>query len=358
MDLKKIRQNLHEIRYFKRLICRYGESLLPGRYCLFPSMRAIVLDNESSMANAKPYFYRDKAESNTSALIAKINKLGYYYNRKSGDTKKYEAIYSANNYDKVREIKLFSFQRNEILTICTCSEDCQKQISEYTALHTFFDMPRVIKKTQYDNSYEISMIRLLPRLSDTNALQNITQCTTKYNKSHKEDIVAERVEDIISFDYRNKEICKMLTNLAANVDERMYDMEIPVCLQHGDLSRDNLIYGECDGSQGFWWIDWEHARKRIFFYDYFFYILNTAVCFLDNSSFYGYINGEFDVQLEEYFTAHGMVYDPLHKKDYFLIFAIDFLKQRVCDFGKVKALAMYFDFINKRLLSGNCKCLS
>ena len=109
MNIKNLRHILHEMRHFKRLVKKYGKSLYEGRYRLFPSMRAIVLERKESIEQAKPYFDKKIGASKKTALISKANALGYYRNRKRGDGEKYEAIYAANNYDKIREIKLFSF---------------------------------------------------------------------------------------------------------------------------------------------------------------------------------------------------------------------------------------------------------
>ncbi len=141
MNLKSIYRTFFEIRYFKLLIKKYGQSLLPGRYMLYPSMRAIALDSASVLDSANKYFDIKTSPSKTTALISGINKTSYYKNSNKSQGEKYEAIYSANNIDAVREIKLFSFSRNEILTVCTGKEAYDKQFDEYNSFKDYFAMP-------------------------------------------------------------------------------------------------------------------------------------------------------------------------------------------------------------------------
>ncbi len=344
MSLKSIKHILREMRYFKCLIRRYGKSLYQGKYRLFPSMRAIVLEGEDSIERATPYFEKKIVASKKTALIDKVNALGYYRNRKKGSGDLYEAIYSANNYDKVREIKLFSFERKRILTVCTSKEARNTQLAEYEALHEAFGMPCVTENNLYPNAYEISMVELLPRPEEVEALAEIARCTAAHHRLHP---FCDRrsTADVLRADYGDEALSAPLALLASSVSEDAKARSIPLCLQHGDLSRDNLIYGTCDGHEGFFWIDWEHKRARLFFYDYFFYILNTAMYYSDTAALDAYLSGACDAHLDAFFKTFGMTYEKDRKKDYFIIFAVDFLRQRVADLGNVSVLNTYVDFI-------------
>ncbi len=350
MRLKTIKLVLHEIRYYKKLIKQHGDSLLPGHYVLFPNMRAIVADNAFSMKKARTYFKNATPSKRTLKLILKLNQTNYYFNKNKGESKKYEALYAANNYDKVREVKLFSFQRKEILTLCTSEEECRKQVLEYEKWHSYFKMPPVSKRDGYNNAYEISMVELKQRPSDLMALDSILECYSIYRKTSNEDLIKESMSKIVDFCY-SEEINLILEKLVSNISSEVLELKIPVCLQHGDLSRDNLLYGECQDIVDFWWIDWEHARSRLFFYDYFFYILNTAIYFSDLEAIKRYLNGDCDVALKKYFEIFNIEYNPKNRKDYFIIFAIAFLKERVCDLGNIQALEMYYNFINDAMMN-------
>ena len=350
MRLRTIKRILHEIRYYKKLIKKYGDSLLPGHYVLFPNMRAIVADNAFSIESAKAYFKNEMPSGRILKLISKLNESNYYFNKKQATSKRYEALYAANNYDEVREVKLFSFQRKEILTLCVSNEDCKKQILGYKKWQPYFKMPTVSKRDEYNNAYEISMVELKQRPSDLLALNSIIDCFSTYRKINNEDLIKEPVSEIINFCYA-EDINFILKKLVSGISPEVLELKIPVCLQHGDLSRDNLLYGKCDGVIDFWWIDWEHAGNRLFIYDYFFYILNTAIYFSDLEGIDRYLNGDCDEALKEYFELFNIRYDPKYRKDYFMVFAIAFLKERVCDLGNIQALEMYYDFINSIVLN-------
>ena len=158
------------------------------------------------------------------------------------------------------------------------------------------------------------------------------------------------VSEILNFEDQNEEFKDVLMDLASNLTPDILDGKIATCIQHGDLSRDNLIYGKSEENTGFWWIDWEHARERIFFYDYFFYMLNTAMYFSDKSAIISYLNGEFDYYLVNWFNQFGLEYNTNHRKDYFIVFTLDFLKQRVCNLGNIKTLKAYCDLVKEIIL--------
>lgn len=92
------------------------------------------------------------------------------------------------------------------------------------------------------------------------------------------------LRDAVSFACGNQEIGRALSELVSGIDESLFDLSVPLCMQHGDLSQDNLIYGKSEGITRYWWIDWEHDDNRVFFYDVFFYMLNAAFCSNDRRS--------------------------------------------------------------------------
>jgi hypothetical protein len=160
-----------------------------------------------------------------------------------------------------------------------------------------------------------------------------------------EELKKKSVRELISFSYGDGEMDRLLAELASQISESALNTELPLCVQHGDLSKDNLMYGESDGKVDFWWIDWEHAGERVFFYDYFFYIINSAM-FFDTKAYMCYASGDADKALGSFFARFGVEFAPEKKRDYFLIFAIVFLKERVCDRGFIEAMRKYCDFIN------------
>ncbi len=344
MKLKTLRNILSNINYPKSVLRKFKNYLLPGRYLIFNNLRSLSLDDKDVFAKASKYFAR--GSSNRNIIIARfLNYICYYRINSNSSTKQYEAIYIANNYDKVREIKLFSFQRKRILVICANSQDYTKQFNLYTILSPSYNLPPIYP-TELSDSYETAMIELASRPHDRLALKEILQShtnnATKEQRSH-----SLKVQELISFNYSH-EINAVLDTIVTKIDKSLLSIDIPIISQHGDLSRDNLLYGNLGDTSGFWWIDWEHIDERIFLYDFFFYIVNSCMYYTDEAM-KSYLNGELDKELETYFLNFGLEFNQNMKKDYLLIFMLVFLKERVCQYGYINVLNSYYKLIESYL---------
>ncbi len=345
MRIQTVLLILKETWYLKNIIKKYGDSLKCGKYYLFEGFRAMTLDNKTSRENAFSYFNKtvnDIAKKKASHLL---NKTSYFTNKNKQTTGEYEAFYTANNYDKSREVKLFSFENKKILTLCTSAEEMQKQIGQYETLGQSFSMPKVVPVEKYKDAFEICMVDFKERPDETEALKTIANSTVAENKIRKPQNDAITAKQLIEFSYDDK-TNSILSKMASKIDTSFLDTKIPFCLQHGDLSKDNLIYGESEGKTDFWYIDWEHAKERIFFYDYFFYIVNSAV-YYEKDALDIFLKGKDDEILSKFFSHFGLEFNVRNKKDYFWLFMIVFLKERVCDFGRLSALEMYINFFEK-----------
>ncbi len=345
MRIKAILGILKEIKYLKSVLNRYSSSLEKGKYYLFNSFRAMSVDRSPSKETAFRYFDRKTPNKRLEGIARKLNRIGFFHNKNRNSTEEYEAFYTANNHDKYREVKLFSFKSKKILTICTDSKEVEKQKARYDCYKTAFNMPRVSVNEKYPNSFEIAMIELMPYVGETEALTEIARCVTDHNKS-VENLHKVSVKKMLEYSYDNVQMTELLEKICVKIDKTLYETEIPFCVQHGDLSKDNLIYGKSEDKVGFWWIDWEHAEDRVFFYDYFFYIINSAF-YGDMGAYDAYINGENDDILHSWFGHFGIEFQINRKFDYFLIFAVAFLKERVCDKGYFGALKKYFELIER-----------
>lgn len=349
---KKLKMLIHyyrECNYLKKIFKQYGKSLLPGKYKILPNMRAIVINKQNVLNKAQLYFPKREYSKHSIYIVKFLNFLHGFKNKSLAGS--YEAIYTANNYDEIREVKLFSFKGKKILTICVSKHALEKQLALYQKWHKIFRIPEIQKSHIYENAFEIQMIDITKRSFDIQALKNIIRCCTLAYRIKQPNSKRININEIIHCKYDNPEINILLTKVIESVDPIILQQTYPLCFQHGDLSPDNLIYGVSNGITDYWWIDWEHARERIFFYDLFFYMLNVAVYFNNSVFLDSYFKGEHNDILEEYFANFCLEYFEDKNKDYFLIFALLFLKERVCEHGKVAALKMYIDFFEKyRLL--------
>ena len=347
MDIKRIFTITNQLRYLKSIIHIYGDSLKKGKYFMFGGYRALSYNSDDVLGRAAAYFEKSRKSGKLATLVSKINKTSYFYNSNKNSSEEYEAIYTANNYEKIREVKLFSFSKNKILTVCTSEQEMKKQLEQNQKFGWAYNMPRVTKCDKYAKSYEIDMVEIKPFPDESLALGEIIQSTMKFNTT-ADLLSAATVKKLIQFDYPNDEINSLLYRLASRIDKCVLELEIPLSIQHGDLSKENLMYGAVEDRACFWWIDWEHARERVFFYDYFFYIVNSLM-YYDDKAFRYYMSEESNSALEEFFKHFGLVFELLKKKDYLLVFAIVFLKERVCEFGRIAALKEYCSLIEEKL---------
>jgi hypothetical protein len=347
-QLKMLAHYFRECSYLKSVLKQYSASMRPGKYRLFPSMRAMALHEPQVLNRAETYFAKKDYSQRTRCIVSFLNRLYGFTNDKQ--TGCYEAIYTANNYDKIREVKLFSFSEKRILTICTSELVCAEQISQYEKWHRAFKMPAIKKGSSYANSFEIAMVELKQRPPEIEALRCIVQSTKAYQSAEQRHHHTLCLGEAVKFAYEDHEMNILMTELTSKIGRDLLSVQIPLCSQHGDLSQDNLLYGESDGCTDYWWIDWEHAGERVFFYDLFFYMLNSAVYANSPEALDCYISGECDKLVRDYFAHFGMAYDETRRKDYFLIFVILFLKERVCDCGRMKALRMYYQFLDEHKL--------
>ncbi len=333
---------LKELWIIKKTMKRHGHRLRRGKYYVYPSMRAMVLCDDDTKRMSDCYFGKVKRGGKAAAIVEALNKCGFFYNRVKS-TEKYEAVYIANNYDAVRETKLFSFESGKVLVICVSEEERQNVLALNDRLRETYPMPSV-RAVAMSCAYETSMVRVTDRPDERKAIEQIAVTTAKTGDI---DLKTERLADLVSFGCDDEEETAIVQELASCISADILEMPIPFCAQHGDLSNDNLMYGEADGKEGFFWIDWEHHSERVFFYDLFFYILNTAVYSPESPVLRELLGGEYDDILTAFFAAFGLSYPAEHKRDLFLAFALVFLKERVIGLGRTAALRMYRDFLLK-----------
>ena len=344
MKIKNILAIFKKVRYIKNVLRRYSDRMVKGNYVMHDNFRALALSDEKIISCANSYFVSPNVSPRMVGIARKVNNLNCFVNRNRKTTAEYDAIYTSNNLDKVREVKLFSFKNNKILTICTSQEEKDKQIEQYEWLKNDYNLPCVKGSDYYPNAYEISMIFLKDFPGDEAALRTICQSTIKANPMIN-GLNKISVKELIKYSYENEEIDQLLNSLCLKINENVLNLEIPICKQHGDLSKQNLLYGIADEKKDFWWIDWEHINERVFFYDFFFYIINSAF-YSDTKAYDIYMSGKIDDVLNDYFSHFGLSFETEKKKEYLMIFAVVFLKERVCDFGRVEALKEYCDFID------------
>ncbi len=344
MKIKTVLKILREISYMKSVLRRFGDSLARGKYHQHDSFRAFSLDEPYTGEMAKLYFDRNDKKGRMASVANTLNKIGFFKNKNKRSAEDYEAFYTSNNFDKIRETKLFSFKRRKILTVCTTFEEMSRQINLYNELSRSYNMPNVIKCDRYENSIEVSMVNLLRTENEIAALTCIVNSTVANNPAVS-NLKFISPEPMLNIRYEDEEMNGILRKIKNRISPSVIDIQIPHCTQHGDLAKDNLLYGECDGKIDFWWIDWEHKGERPFFYDYFFYIVHSAFYYGKWEAFECYINGDLDATMERFFAHFGLNYEKQCRFDYIMLYLIYFLNERVCPITGISTLKKYYETV-------------
>lgn len=340
MKVRSFFRIYNKMKYFRKIFKRYKRILAPGTYHLYPCMRAIALQDDEILEKTDKYF----ANMNSQYIYQKIAKImnfvGGFKNKRSMCFE-YQAMYVANNYENDREVKLFSLNNKKILTICSSKKTKDTQLNLYEKLYKIYHLPLVTPSKEYKNSYLIDMVDLMSIQNHDLAVIEICECTKKLIGFH----FYKKINELLKFSYEDERLQKILELIKGRISEEVLNQTITICIQHGDLSSENLIYGKSNERVGYWWIDWEHIKERVFFYDLFFYMLHSAFYFDNSLILEDFFDGKYDLMLNELFLKFGQFYDSRFKNDYFAVFLILFLRERVCETGKYETLEKYYNYV-------------
>lgn len=349
MTIKGLMFRLEQIRYIQRVFRRMSRYLDIGGYCLQNNMRSLVRKKDKKVYSR---YFRDEPKEGIWGLMIKIlNAFNFFCIKKDASVKlgTYGALYIANNNDCVREIKLLDAVNGNVKVFFTDIHTKTDYIELYNELSGMFRMPKIRSNEHTDdNSLVISLIRKEEGFSDLDAIRSICSAhihqlerISRLNLQH-----IEKIEPNLNADDVSCESKSLVERIKMYMSKEVFQERYIFCLQHGDLSADNLMYGEVDKEVDYWWIDWEHVGNRVFFYDVYFYILNNAVADKNYIPTQNFLSGLYDDELERLFSAAGHKYLRNKRKEYFIRFAIDFINERLSAErikGAVEQYSNYFD---------------
>lgn len=350
MVLNSLAMYLKQIHYVYRTFLRVSPYMMKGTYCLQDNLRTVV--RVSDKDKYLPYFRKEPKSKSVRCLIAVINAMNLFSNKtvRPEYMNSYAALYIANNNGKRREVKLLDVVNKKVKVFFVDS----KAKADYQRLNDLlgdvYQMPKV-----YDNdpteedSLTVSLVTKKPNPSEAAVIEDICEAHGRLLQSIKRHPSVEL--SVVQLPRMNFQICDEAVMLIQTLESTLSDewlwCDLPLCIQHGDLSADNIFYGEADDYQGYWWIDWEHIRERVFFYDVFFYILNTAVVDRNYVPTEEFLSGYYDEYLQKLFENAGMIYKGSERNCYFVLFAIEFVKERLWRDGIHAAIEKYQEYFNK-----------
>lgn len=102
------------------------------------------------------------------------------------------------------------------------------------------------------------------------------------------------------------------------------EMSEPCCLTHGDLWSSNLIFdGKC-----FYYIDFEHVKRRYFLFDVLYYIFAEGFVKGNDEMMRSFLKGRYDEEFAALFSGFGGEYRAGEKAAYFERFLAELYADR------------------------------
>ena len=342
MKIKTFLKLCKEFKYYKRIVKEYRHELSNGRYYMYPCMRALCKNSERLYYDK--YFNNKVSNAKFVPFVRLFNRFFRVKVCTKQLEKKYSAIYIANNTDESREIKLFDRENNVLKIYCADLQSYHKKMDEVQTLEPFF---RLVPSFDFDvksKSFLQKMINIESKRPDERfVLNEIIQSGTTL------PILGQvEIKDAIIQAQQYVSVFPELAFVLDRIKEKT-PKTIPATISHGDLSTDNFLYGNIGQEENsLYWIDWEHLDTRLFFYDFYFYILNNAVRGNNFEPYYEFINHPNIVA--PLFQHFQFAYSEENAKHTFLLFMLFFLLERVLPTKSQKAFEIYYSFIEGFLL--------
>jgi hypothetical protein len=250
------------------------------------------------------------------------------------DKKIEENIFFGNVYlpaTQGKKGKIFDLIDNKVLSLFDDKLDFDKKIQSYRYFNDFFPIPKI---DTYDNENLLVIEECINYKTNVNwnkidrmsVIEDIFFRYISYFKvvikenNYTKKIPMEVVEDL------SKDI-RFITSIKNNIADELLETKIPFVKLHGDLWTSNILINNLNSKQ-IYYIDWEHSKNYVFFYDFFFLMWNEVIHNQDYSYIDDYFSGQYNAYFEKIFALFNMEFQDEYKLDYFNIFFLVQFKER------------------------------
>ncbi len=251
-------------------------------------------------------------------------------------------LYITNNSTK-SDSKVFSFNQGLVLEIYTDYKNIDKIVEIYALLKTKINLPK-IRKASFKNS--IFSIFIKEDFEIRKAVKNDLNFLINLLKLHDNILTFEGLSKnnfnklrLRFVNDKNKRLLDNIIDYVSNYD----DLIIPLSFTHGDMSMSNVII---ESIKSVYFIDWEHFKKREFYYDFFFLLFNESYSFKRDFFIKSYFEGNFDNYLQEIFIKLKIEFNPDYKMIYFVRAFLVFIDERVQPSSSKDALKKYLNIFD------------
>lgn len=240
----------------------------------------------------------------------------------------FRPVRGTNGYNDSR---IFDLEHKKVLSIFTEENEFQSVIENYEYFNQYFPMPKILwadnKGLQimeelvsfqpYNSWSEEDYLYVLDEIFDR-YFEYLSMCCHDPMTSNK---TAINVYQSLS---KNNEIQFLMDK----INPAFFKINIPYRKLHGDLWTSNILFAKGEKNP-IKFIDWEHSKEFMFFYDIFnfmwleYYVHNNLI-YLDK-----YFSGEYDDPFERIFSLFKLPFAETCRMDYLNIFLLNFFEKRL-----------------------------
>lgn len=335
------------IKFYKRVINarkqvkNNQQYLKNGIYFMDYELRSVVLNKNHSKKQFNSYIkgnYHIKEKLGISKVIKSLlTSLPIIIKSRSklffGD-----ALLFSNELNITREFKIFDFEKSEVISQHLKEKTFSSELKFYKFFSEHFKIPKIklvnekklyyieelINVKQYNewnnNDYDIVVNKLYEKFYDYHL-----NCQQSYNKQKNVDFLK-----YFNAIQKNAALKELNETIISNLDSRYLNIGIPSILSHSDLWLRNILLSK---NREVYFIDWEHAREHSIFYDLLFYIQNEYVYNNNVIPLKNFLEKNNNNNFGEILKLYNLSNEVNDRKNYFLLFLIEFLYFRLNNVG-------------------------
>jgi len=325
MKLNTIKEYFIKSKKSKKILKKKELYFMPGRYSFSARNKKIYYlknyDTEAFLNNLEKNFKFNKKEKGFSGLKTTIRAmvLGLFDVELTHTSNKFNG--QLGMITRSDSIKIFDLEEKKVLTFIENKHEYQIIKTAYSKLNKYYNTTFL----EFDDEklcYSEYLIDFKPsNIWNKKEKELVFDHTYNVNKMYFNEY-SELHYKKISVSKKIKE-WQMQENIKKTVENcklllQKVDVEIPILTLHGDINLNNILLSE----NKIYFIDFEMSEEYLFFYDILSLIYHEPFSNSWNgekSYLINYVQGKYDLKLQELFGILNFNYIPELKKEYFIL---------------------------------------
>lgn len=356
--LKKLINYRKRANNLIRLFYQHALYLEPGSYVIDGKLKLIYKNDAFTKKFAEEYIIKNNnnliSDRSFKSIVKQIVIPKEVFNNNPGVFNKQNFkgnIYlPANNTEEKRDVKIFDFEKLEVLTIYSSLYNYNSKIFTYNYFKDYFPIPKLIK---YDKNERITIEEIIlakpkkewDKDNYRNVIDSIFYFYERYflkcKKKNKYSLI--NPEEFFKQAEADVKLKEVVNNIKQNIPKELVNSHFPSVMQHGDLWFYNILLER--NEQTCYWIDWEHAKEYYFFYDIFWWMQNEAIYNNDYTYIKNYLYGEYDKHFKKMFRIFEIPFYKELRYAYLNIALIEIINKRVLNKDELIKSAVVNNFM-------------